>query len=227
MDRRVFFYLFVPFCLLMLQTTSSGAAVSTVDCHCFRDRAFSAENPSAFDPYLLATVQNRLLAHAFSIPRKEIVSVKMSGARGETLWVMHWVAKASGRRAEEIQDLYAKRLSWESIVKQLSVDPESLGSGFFAALSGNDEGSLAWEVVAQVSGAFLESSEADYAALLEENASLKEAILACVLASMQRQKAVDVFALARQRGNWGGLLTSSGQSVESVEAFLANSFSSR
>lgn len=201
--------------------------MSTVDCHCFRDRAFSAENPSAFDPYLLATVQNRLLAHAFSLPRKEIVRAKMSGVSGESLWVAHWVAKAAGRRVEEVQALYAETLSWQPVVKQLSADPEKLGSVFWVTLPNNDEVMLAWAVVTQVSQAFLENSAADYAALQKGGATLKEAILSCVLGKLLQKEALDIFAKARQDGQWGSLLVSSGQSVESVEAFLSKNVSAQ
>lgn len=228
MNRRIFSQIFVFFCLLtLLPPVHSDAAVSTVDCHCFRDRAFSAENPSAFDPYLLATVQNRLFSHAFSLPRKEIVSAKMAGARGERLWVTYWLAKTSGRQVAEVKRLYEKASSWKTVVKQLSVDPESLGSNFWAALSDSNEVLMAWAVVTQVSKTFLKNPEEDYATLQQEGATLKEAILASVLAQTQERKSMDVFALARQGGSWGSLLVSAGQSVESLEAFLSRSFSVR
>lgn len=225
MVRRILILqIYILFCVLPI---NSAAAVSTVDCHCFRDRTFSPENPSAFDPYLLATVQNRLLAHSFSFPRKEIVNAKMSGALGETLWVAHWIAEAAGRQVADVQMLYAKSSSWWAVVKQLSVDPEKLGSVFWSALPDNDETLLAWAVVSQVSKAFLEDPEEDFVALQKDGATLKEAILACIMAKMLKNNALDIFSKARKLGNWGSLLTSSGLSVDSVEIFLSNSFSSR
>ena len=50
----------------VLLAPGSVCAAPAVACHCFQERQFSAEKPQAFDPYLLATGQNRLLAQTFA-----------------------------------------------------------------------------------------------------------------------------------------------------------------
>jgi hypothetical protein len=211
--------------LLVLFWVSSAAAVSTVDCHCFRDREFSPQNPTAYDPYLLATVQNRLLAHAFNIPRKEIVSTKMAGAKGDTLWVAHWVAKVSSKSFAEVRTVYAKHSSWQKTIAELSVNREKLGAVFQNSLKNEDESLLAWAVVTQVSNQYL-SDRAIFAALRDRGASLKEAILATLLGELKGVSAVDLLDQAIQDGHWGTQLVSSRLTVESVESFLKKKFSS-
>lgn len=222
MIRRRFFTAYIVLALLLV--AFPAAAASTVDCHCFRDREFSPQNPAAYDPYLLATVQNRLMAYAFDVPRKEIVSLKMTGgAQGESLWIAYWVAKASSRPVSEVRDLYSRTSSWEKTVAGLAIKPETLGTAFHANLAEGDDTSLAWDVVEQVSEKFSTHPDA-YADLKQRGASLKQAILACVLAELKEIPAVTLYNQAMQQGAWGSLLSSSNLAVESIESFLKTSF---
>ena len=71
-------------------------AESTVNCHCFQDRAYDPQRAYAADPYFLATTQNSLLANLFGLSKKDVVRAKMAGANGDSLWVSHYLAKKSG-----------------------------------------------------------------------------------------------------------------------------------
>ncbi len=225
MVRRCFF-IAIPLlvALLLIVATGMSHAASTVDCHCFRDRSFSPEKPAAFDPYLLATVQNRLLSYAFAVPRKEVVSEKMSGVSGEGLWVAHWIARSANLPVAEIQNLHANKGSWRAVVAQKAIDPESLGSRFVAALLEEDNDLLAWLVVSEVLGQSLAVSVEGFMALRQTGASLKEAILAHLIALLRQDRAQLVLKRARQNGNWGSVSIASGITVEDLDSFLATSF---
>lgn len=225
MVRRCFF-IAIPLlvALLLLAGTGMGLAASTVDCHCFRDRSFSPEKPAAFDPYLLATVQNRLLSYAFAVPRKDVVSEKMSGVSGESLWVAHWLARSANLPVAEIQNLYAHKGSWRAVVTQKAIDPELLGSRFVAALLEDGSEHLAWVVVSEVLGQSLAVSVEDFMAFRQQGASLKEAILAHLIALQRHAQAQQVLKRARQNGNWGSVSIASGITVEDLESLLAASF---
>lgn len=208
------------FTLLVLLFVSPGHATSTVDCHCFRERSFSSDNPQAFDSYLLVTTQNRLFAHAFRVERKEVVKSKMAGVRGDFLWITHWLARHTGTSVEEINELHARELSWRKVTLALGPDPEALGSAFMGALHNDDEEDLAWAVVSQVCREGFSLPGQHFVDLRRAGCSLKEAILATVLASMQGKEAMKLFNKARQLGSWGRLMVDSAISVESIEAYL-------
>lgn len=225
MVRRCFFICLLATALLVFFLASPLGAVSTVDCHCFRERSFTPENPSAFDPYLLATVQNRFLAHAFNLSRKEIVSEKMSGASGEGLWVLHWLARNTDLGAHELKALYRKAESWRKVVFLAGGDPERLGSQFMAALAKDDEQDLARAVVNQV---FMQSLGVDEKRLAELNnrgATLKETIIASLLALLNEEDSLQLFNRAHQNGSWGSVTVAVGTTVETLETFLAQRFS--
>ncbi len=225
MDRR-FFILFCLGILLALPFKSVHAA-STVDCHCFRDRSFSPENPRAFDPYLLATVQNRLLAYSFDLSRKEIVGQKMSGASGDHLWVAHWMASVSGLEVNDLQGHFGEKGSWRAVVSKYEIDPEQLGADFMAALAKDDSHQLAWAVVTQVLVTSLSVSSQDLMQLRRAGASLKEAILVSLLALIKKDNSMALFEEARRNGNWGSVSIASGTNIENIDGFLAKHFSKK
>ena len=212
------FCLVIAFLLCSLYVNQSKAA-NTVDCHCFRVRTFSAENPSAFDPYLLATVQNRLLAYSFKIQRKDIVSMKMSGTPGAHLWIVFWVSQAMGKERNEVETLYDSYGSWSNLVAGEAVDPEVLGPRFTAALNSGRTQDFAWAVVAQILESHFDASSDRFLKLSSQGSSLKEALLAELLALMHKLDALVIFQKA-QDSSWGSVLHELGTSIESLDGFL-------
>ena len=150
----------------------------------------------------------------------------MTGDQGDRLWVALWVAKKSSRPLSEVKAVYARSKSWQKSIEELSVKPESLGDFFASSLAGEDEGSLAWAVVMQISEHYMPTPD-DFIELKSKGASLKEAILATVLAQLKEDSVVNVFEQAMKDGHWGGQLVASKLTVESLEKFLEDSFSSR
>jgi len=225
MVRRSFLsYVLLLVVALVLISATPVVAVSTVDCHCFRDREFSAGNPAAFDPYLLTTVQNRLLAYAFKIPRKEIVSLKMSGAEGDGLWMAFWVAHVSKKSVSQVLDLHAELRSWPKVVESLNMTSETLGLDLWKLLPAAEDNFLAWAVASKISGAFLGSPAQDFALLNDKVATLKEAIFAAVLSGMLAVPVEQVLLQEKGRGSWGSLLISAGLTANDVDTFLVEKF---
>ena len=99
---------------LVFLAAPAAQAVSTPSCHCFRDRSFDPERPSAADPYLLATTQNTLFSLVFEVPKKSVVQAKMTGTTGANLWVAYWVAARSGLRAEDLLEARRGSNGWTS-----------------------------------------------------------------------------------------------------------------
>ena len=224
--RFLLYVLFTTVVLLPPFGPQAGHAASTVACHCFQERVFSPDNPASFDSYLLATVQNRLLAYTFQRPRKEIVRDKMTGASGDDLWIAHLLAHVTGLPVVNVQALFAQQenRSWRLVVAELGVDPEVLGSPFMAALLNDDSAGLAWAVVAQVfeqrfavpGGTFLAQ---------RSRATLKEAILATILLEMKGDRIGDPIQRVRDGESWGQVtVADSGVSVDTLDDYLAKSF---
>jgi len=197
-------------------------AASTVDCHCFQERSYASEQPAAMDPYLLATVQNRLMAHAFGVPRKTLVSMKMAGASADDLWVTYWVADVSGRSFEDVQTLMAAEGSWPRLVASRAADPEALGSHFMAALADDREASLAWAVVTHILEHSFGAPEEQTRSLRDAGASLKEAVLATLLGTIRNADPRELFREARRDGSWGRLTIDRGTSIDMIESFIAS-----
>ncbi|MDH3998666.1 MAG: hypothetical protein OET90_07480 [Desulfuromonadales bacterium] len=206
--------------LLLALSVGNAVAASAVSCHCFQDRAFSAAQPQAFDPYLLATTQNRLLAHSFALPRKEIVSAKMAGASGDQLWVRHWIAAATGRSLDELDTLYVRHGSWQKTVLAIEGDPELLGALFWRELAQEDEQRLAVAIVTQILQRDFALSTEELNTLFANNLPLKEQILAVILSRLKEQPIVTVLNEQVQVESWGALLERNKVSVETIETFL-------
>jgi hypothetical protein len=223
MVRR--FFILGSLVILLIVPVKPVDAASTVECHCFRDRSFSPANPTAFDPYLLATVQNRLLAYSFGLSRKEIVGQKMSGASGDHLWIAHWLAMVTRQNVESLQGSFSRLGSWREVVTSRKGDPEKLGSHFMAALITDDSHQLAWAVVTQVFDRFLDVPDTQLVSLRRSGASLKETILVSLLALAEETSAERLLEKARRHGNWGSVFIDSGKTIEGIDKFLAESFS--
>ena len=205
---------------------NQSKAANTVDCHCFRVRTFSAENPSAFDPYLLATVQNRLLAYSFKIQRKDIVSMKMSGTPGPHLWIVSWMSQAMDKERNEVDTLYNAYGSWSALVAGEAIDPEVLGPRFTAALNSGHTQDLAWAVVAQILELHFNASSERFLRLSSRGSSLKEALFAELLAVMHKLDAVVIFQKA-QDSSWGSVMHELGTSIERLDKFLMQGLQER
>jgi hypothetical protein len=207
----------------MALTAQPSIASSTVKCHCFHERTYSADHPTKFDPYLLATTQNRLMAVIFNLPRKDIVKMKMSGVPESYLWVALWIQKHSVFSLEQINSLFHESQSWRSIVMKSKADPEALGSFFMEALADGRTDAMAWAVVHYNLKNSLDVSEKDWLAIQDKKASLKEAILTFILAGMYNQDPA-ILHLKAQTDGWGSFLAEKNSSIEQIDSYLRRHF---
>ncbi len=207
---------FVSLCLLL--PTVSALAESTVTCHCYRDREFSAQQPAAADPYLLATVQNRLMAYLFDVPRREIVQTKMAGLTNDRFWVAAWIASGSDKPFTGILKIREKMSSWGDVVATSVYDPGQLGKPFTDLLStGADEAVLAWTVVEQVLETRLGLTPEQVALLRKSGATTSEAVLSVAISLCKEQSILQPFQSAQDGGSWGALLVDTGDTVDTLE----------
>ena len=119
--------------LLLILLSIEVFASSTIDCHCFRDRSYNPQNPTAADPYFLATTQNSFLSLVYGLDKKEIVRAKMSGSHGDRLWIQYELAVHSEKSPEKVQEFFQQFNDWRKVIKALMLDPEMLGPGFIQA----------------------------------------------------------------------------------------------
>jgi hypothetical protein len=184
-------------------------AESTVNCHCFQDRAYDPQRAYAADPYFLATTQNALLANLFGLSKKDVVRAKMGGANGESLWVGHYLAKKSGKTLDEIKRLFLTGGGWGSVVKQLNIDPEQLGPLFVSAL--NDQKKLSTIVVDEQLTENLGVELLQLQQLRGRGADNQQAVMAVFLGHLSHPKPVELFSRVEDgQSSWGNLLAEQG-----------------
>ena len=191
--------------LLVLISVNFTMAESTVNCHCYQDREYDPRRSHAADPYFLATTQNALLANLFGLSKKDVVSAKMGGADGDSLWIGHYLAQKSGKSFDEIKQLSSKWTGWNSVVQQLRIDPELLGPRFMAAL--NYQEKLAVVVVDEQLMEHLDVKLLQLRQLRGQGADNKQTIIAVFLGQLSTPEPAELFAqVANGKASWGQLL---------------------
>src|SRR5574338_923128 len=117
--------------VLLLAAPAAARAEGTGGCHCFRDRTFDPERPSAADPYILATARSSLLSAVFGPGKSVLVRKVMSGTAAEALWVAYWAAARSGADPEELLSRRERTGSWTRALAGVA----GLGKDLDAALA--------------------------------------------------------------------------------------------
>jgi hypothetical protein len=197
------------FFLLVLAPANFTWAESTINCHCFQDRAYDPQRAYAADPYFLATTQNALLANLFGLSKKDVVRAKMGGANGDSLWVGHYLAKKSGKTLGEIKSLFSTGEGWSSVVKQLNIDPEQLGPLFMAAL--NYPKKLAMIVVDEQLMENLDVEMLQLQPLRGQGADNQQTVMAVFLGQLSIPQPVELFTQVEDgKSSWGHLLAKQG-----------------
>lgn len=205
--------------LLLLALAAPALAGPGVSCHCFQDRSYDPANPSGADPYVLATTQNSLLAAAFGVEKKGIVSAKMTGTVGEDLWVAHWAAAKLGLRADDLLDARGRAPGWSEALGGLGIGNDRLGSGA-AELLGRPgaDASLARVAVDEVVTARLGVTSADLAAVRALGASDTEAVAAAVLSRLTGRPPAELRqTVATGKASWGALFHGAGVKPGEIE----------
>ncbi|HDR46739.1 MAG TPA: hypothetical protein ENN94_03460 [Geoalkalibacter subterraneus] len=180
---RTFLFLLI----FSLAATSAVAAIPTINCHCFQDRAFDPANPSAADQYYLATTQNRLLAAVFDQPRRNIVVAKQKGTEGDDLWVAYRASAETDLSPNDLLREKKEQGAWLPVLKAYNISLTQTDSAL-----PNDSRELArlisTEILVGQGFADHETIESLYAAGAEQ----KEVICATLLASVSDRNAGEI-----------------------------------
>jgi hypothetical protein len=124
--------------LFSLGSVAHAFAESTTQCHCFKNRSYNPADRFASDDYILATSFNSLLAKSFSIPKRQIVMIKMNeGVAQDDLLVGLKISKATGMDSRKFFRLLKENNTWAKIIsglpqqEKIKNDPllEAIGSG--------------------------------------------------------------------------------------------------
>jgi hypothetical protein len=190
--------------LIVLFSSVTCLAESTVTCHCFQKRQYLPQQSHAADPYFLTTAQNSLMAILYRVEKKSLVRAKMSGAKGDDLWIAHELSRQSGRSLAEIQITRSRGNSWDEVVRRLGVNPGLLDQRFHD-LRGRPE-ALAASVVNKVLVVDLEAGADRVAQLGAHGATGKEKILSVLLAKVGQADPVGIYSRIINGESWGKLL---------------------
>ena len=207
----------------ILMNGSSAFAESAIQCHCFQEREFSPDHPRAFDPYLLATIQNRFMASYFGVPRREIVKLKMTGVDNYRLWIAHELSQNSLHPLVETLAVVQQHQSWQRVLQELSIDPETLNSPLLTAMLKEDiDREVAWFVVRQALLDKLTVNPESIRWLYDRNTSFQEIILAAVLSSSSHLSIPEIVGRQQELSSWGQLLSEQKLTLLELEQSFAN-----
>ena len=207
--------------VLAASAPATGRAESTGGCHCFRDRTFDAERPSAADPYVLATARSSLLSAAFGPAKATLVRKVMSGTAAEQLWVAHWAAVRSGADAEALLAARDAKGSWRAAL----VGVKGLGKDLDAALArGASDDELAGLAVDDTLVARLGADRAAVAALRAAGATSEEAIVATLVSIRISAPALPLLVQVKAgKATWGSVLRDCGLAPADLDLLVRTS----
>ncbi|MDW7772548.1 MAG: hypothetical protein SCH71_06620 [Desulfobulbaceae bacterium] len=189
----LFFFLLFP--------AAAFSAQPATGCHCFRDRTFNPADTFASDGYLLTTVFNSLTASYFSIPKRQIVMLKMKGGvHNEDLLIALY---AGSRMGLEATDLLAEKKdgSWQQVLAEKQV-PQSLRHDelYNRIREGLPVEDAAGDIIREILNDRFGIMPESFAALVRQGASLREIALIFTLAEHVRTTPETIFS---QYHDWG------------------------
>lgn len=195
-------------------------AIPTIGCHCFQDRTFDPQRPTAADDYFLASAQNSLFAALSGIAKREVVRDKMGGADGAELWVSWYLAQAGPVGRERVVAARGAGRSWRQITEELRIPPERLSPALLAEL-------LRGETTARLATAVVDAALLDRCGvaaselqrLRAARADDQQTILALVLAHKTGRPAGEALAAAMLGSrSWSAQLSAAGITAGELEA---------
>ena len=192
-------------------------------CHCFTNRTFDPRQPTAADPYILATARSSVLSAAFSVPKAGLVQEVMSGAQPDDLWIAYWAGTRTGRDPGDLMAAKGRKGSWPPVFEEGGAS--RLSAPFRTILArGGTTAELAGVAVDEVLATRLAANPAVLAALRKAGASSPEAILSTLLAPRLRVPATAVLARFQSgKVSWGMLLDEAGMKPKEIDAVVRKS----
>lgn len=206
---------------LLLAAPAAARAEGTGGCHCFRDRTFDPERPSAADPYILATARSSLLSAVYGPGKSVLVRKVMSGTAAEALWVAYWAASRSGADAEELLSRRERAGSWTQALAGVT----GLGKDLDAALArGAPEQELARLAVESALVSRL-GVDPDAIRRLRAAGATPEEVIVASLVSIQISAPALPFLVQVKAGKatWGGVLRGCGLAPADLDGLVRRS----
>lgn len=196
--------------IISIALASQAIAKPTIECHCFQDRTFSANEPAKVDPYLLATSQNSFLAEVFRIERRGIVQAKMQGVDAELLWISNYLVSVTDKSDQEVGLLLNRGLRGTDLVTELKLNPEELSPSIWLALLKGEKGATARAIVDDAISKRLGFTAQDIAHLRKSGAINKELILSAIIARRTNSPLTEVYATKTSNNSWGFIADTAG-----------------
>lgn len=193
-------------------------AVPTIGCHCFQDRAFDPQRPSAADDYFLATAQNSLYAAVSGMAKREVVRAKMAGADGAELWVSWYLAQTGAIGRERVAAAREQGLAWRQVLDELRIPSAQLAPAVLQALRrGDTTAQLATQVVDTVLLTRCQVASPELKGLRSAGAGDQQTILALLLARKTGRPAGEALTQAtRGSKSWSAQLAQAGITAENA-----------
>lgn len=207
-----------PIALALAALPVALRAAPTVDCHCFKDRAWDPDRPASADPYILATTRSSLLSASLGVGKGDLVRAVMGGTPAEDLWIAYWAGARAGRDPAALLAEKGRRGSWQAALAGAS----GLGRAFDGALAaGAADGALSSIAIDDVLLGRLQANAEDVALLRAARASSEEVVLAAVLAVRLGAPAMPLLARVRSgKASWGSTLHDAGLAPHDMDAVV-------
>jgi len=206
--------------LLILLVTVAASKSHAVNCHCFQDRTFDPQLPTAADAYFLATTQNSLLSAALNIEKSTIVRAKMGGADADLLWVVYYLSDRTGLDTSEMIELYTNANLRPGFISTLVQSSTRLDKPFIMALTSPDSlERLAAGAYRSVMQTQLGIRDETLAGLELAGASRKEQILSIFISLLLAEEPSIIFKAVRTgKKSWSQSLAETGLEAKQIEA---------
>lgn len=197
-------------------------------CHCYSQKNFDPNQPTAADPYYLATSQNSLLATVYGIEKRKIVLIKQKpSTTSERLWVAHWLADKTKTTPDQWLKSRYRDGSWKAALAGQQIEEQRFGDQFSNLLESFDvDNNLSRYVVDDILLTQKMIDRTQLNGLRNMGSSDSETILSCILALKTEQPASDFYHAVKLGGaSWGSHLLNAGidgtQMVTEIKNLLA------
>jgi len=199
-SRYIFVFMLISF--FFTGSLQTAFAESAIQCHCFKNRSYNAADRFAADEYILATSFNSLLARSFSLPKRQIVMIKMNeGVAQDDLLISLKISKATGIDAQEFFRLRKEEKTWAEIISGLEQQNKIRNDPLLEALrSGMPAQQAGARVAEEIMSEFYRIAPEEIKKLGMSGLDEKEMNLIFILAYAREQRPEALVELYKEKG---------------------------